>query len=181
MKITTLSSLSFSLVALVLASGCGPKHDHHSSSGAGTEAQSEVAAPAAPARPAPTEGRAIEVTGNDAMKFAPTMIRATPGEALAVTFKNIGTMPKAAMGHNWVLLAANVSVDTFAADSARAAKNEYLPTVKPQRMLAATKLLGPGESDTVLFYAPTKPGRYVFICSFPGHPQSGMKGELVVE
>jgi azurin len=60
-------------------------------------------------------------------------------------------------------------------------KTEYVPTVKPKRVLASTKLLGPGESHTVRFYAPTKPGRYVFICSFPGHFQVGMKGELIVE
>jgi len=115
------------------------------------------------------------------MKFDLTEIRAKPGEALAVTLKNVGTMPKFSMGHNWVLLAENVNLETFATDAAKAVKNEYVPTIKPKRVLAATKLLGPAESDTVLFYAPTKPGRYAYVCSFPGHYQVGMKGELIVE
>ena len=48
-------------------------------------------------------------------------------------------------------------------------------------LLAATKLLGPAEQDTVTFNAPTAPGRYVFLCSFPGHYQVGMHGVLIVE
>lgn len=161
----------------MLASGCGPKGN----SGASQSAAPAPAAPAEAARPAPAEGRAVVVTGNDAMKFDVTEIKAKPGEALAVTLKNAGTMPKFSMGHNWVLIAANVDLVSFAEDAAKAVKTDYIPTIKPKRVLAATKLLGPGESDTVRFYAPDKPGRYPFICSFPGHFQVGMKGELIVE
>lgn len=177
MKTYTLSSLTLGVVALIFASGCGRQENSGSTSTA-TPAPAEASAPA---RPAPAEGRAIEITGNDAMKFSVTEIRATPGEALAVTLKNVGTMPKFSMGHNWVLIAANVNVEGFATDAAQAVKTDYVPAVKPKRVLAATKLLGPGESDTVRFYAPDKPGRYPFICSFPGHFQVGMKGELIVE
>jgi azurin len=48
-------------------------------------------------------------------------------------------------------------------------------------MIAHTKLLGPKEKDTVTFQAPKEPGRYPFLCSFPGHYQVGMRGELIVE
>ena len=43
----------------------------------------EAAAPGASA--APTDGRAIEITANDTMKFSVTEIKAKPGEALKVT------------------------------------------------------------------------------------------------
>jgi azurin len=115
------------------------------------------------------------------MKFNIVEVRAKPGEALAVTLKNQGTMPKFSMGHNWVLLTEGVDIVAFANDAGMAAKTDYVPTAYRDRIIASTKLLGPGESDTVIFYAPTKPGRYVFICSFPGHFQVGMKGELIVE
>jgi azurin len=49
-----------------------------------------------------------------------------------------------------------------------------------KEILAATKLLGPNESDTVTLTAPTAPGRYEFICTFPGHFQVGMRGVLIV-
>ena len=59
------------------------------------------------------------------------------------------------------------------------------PTIVPQgtqkdRIVAATKLLGPNERDTVTFTAPTTPGRYDFFCTFPGHYQVGMRGVLIV-
>jgi len=34
---------------------------------------------------------------------------------------------------------------------------------------------------TATFAAPAAPGRYPFICSFPGHAQVGMRGVLIVE
>ncbi len=129
----------------------------------------------------PTAGRPVEVIASDTMKFSLTEIRAKPGEALAVTLINQGTMPKFSMGHNWVLLAAGVDLNEFAGESSTAAKTDYVAASYQDRVLAATKLLGPNESDTVIFNAPTKPGRYPFVCSFPGHFQVGMKGDLIVE
>ena len=60
-------------------------------------------------------------------------------------------------------------------------KTEYVPASYRDRVIASTKLLGPKQSDTVVFNAPKQPGRYPFLCSFPGHFQVGMKGELIVE
>lgn len=168
-----LSLASVALMAFFL-SACGK-----SEQAASTAAAPNAAQPAA--TNAPKEGRVIEITANDAMKFNRVEIRATPGEALAVTLKNEGTMPKFSMGHNWVLLAGGVDLTAFANDASTAAKTDYLPASYKDRILAATKLLGPKESDTVLFYAPKEPGRYAFVCSFPGHFQVGMKGELIVE
>ena len=48
-------------------------------------------------------------------------------------------------------------------------------------VLAMTGLAGPGETVQVTFKAPAKPGKYPFVCSFPGHYLSGMKGELTVK
>ncbi|HEY5552334.1 MAG TPA: azurin [Opitutaceae bacterium] len=170
----TTAQFTFTIAAaILLLAGCGKQ---------------DAAKPAATAGPAtatapsgPKEGRAVAFTANDAMKFNMTEIRATPGEALAVTLRNIGTMPKFSMGHNWVLLAEGVDVLAFANEGSMAPKTDYVPAAYNDRIIAHTKLLGPGESDTVIFNAPTKPGRYVFICSFPGHFQVGMKGELIVE
>jgi azurin len=90
-------------------------------------------------------------------------------------------MPKLSMGHNWVLLKQKINIDEFVAEAAQAATTNYIPASKKADVLAHTKLLGPKEKDTVTFQAPKEPGRYPFICSFPGHYQVGMKGELIVE
>lgn len=116
------------------------------------------------------------------MKFSITEIKAKPGEKLSVTLVNIGTTPKFSMGHNWVLLAAGTDVQPFLIASAEAVTTDYVPRATAKdTVLAATKLLGPKESDTVTFTTPTAPGRYEFICSFPGHFQVGMRGVLIVE
>ena len=142
-----------------------------------------AAAPAAPAAAAekPANGRAVALTANDTMKFNLAEIHAKPGEALAITLTNEGTIPKFSMGHNFVLLAADVDLAAFTAAAADAPTTEYVPASFRDRILASTKLLGPGESDTARFFAPKTPGHYPFLCAFPGHFQVGMKGELIVE
>ena len=146
-----------------------------------TPASSAPAAGAA-AAPATHDGRVIEITGTDTMKFDVTEIKARPGEKLSVTLINIGTTPKFSMGHNWVLVAADTPMEAFLVASAEAATSDYVPQGEHKaRILAVTKLLGPGERDTVTFEAPTTPGSYPFLCSFPGHYQVGMRGMLIVE
>jgi azurin len=171
---SSLVPLAAALATALFLSACGRGEKSAAASSAVPGASAN--APAAPA-----QGRYMEFIANDAMKFSLTEVYAKPGEALAVTLKNLGTMPKFSMGHNWVLLDSTVDVNAFAADAAQAAKTDYVPASYKAGVLATTKLLGPKETDTVRFYAPTKPGRYVFLCSFPGHFQVGMKGELIVE
>jgi azurin len=115
------------------------------------------------------------------MKFSMIEFRAKAGERLSVTLANKGTTPKFSMGHNWVLLALSANVETFLVAAAEAPTTEYVPAARRADILAATKLLGPGERDTATFAAPAAPGRYPFICSFPGHAQVGMRGVLIVE
>ena len=143
-------------------------------------AATPAAAPAAPAAPV-HDGRPVEISADDTMKFSVTEIAAKPGEKLSVTLVNLGTTPKFSMGHNWLLLAAKVDVQPFLVAAAEAMTADYVPTAtQKDRILAATKLLGPKERDTVTFTAPTAPGRYEFVCSFPGHYQVGMRGVLIV-
>ena len=140
------------------------------------------AACSAPSAPRPPPLRPSWVTGNDTMKFSLTEITAKPGEKLSVTFVNEGTTPKFSMGHNWVLLADGTDVPAFLVAAAEAVTTDYVPGGEPAaRILASSKLLGPNERDTVTFTAPTTPGRYEYICSFPGHYQVGMRGVLIVQ
>ena len=175
MKMKTSSMVALFATAALLLSACGRKD---SNAVVQTEADKATKQPAAP--PA-ADAQQIEITGNDAMKFSLTEIRVKPGAAVAVTLRNIGTMPKFSMGHNWVLLKKGVAPEKFVELAANAATTDYVPREREADILAHTKLLGPKESDTVTFYAPNEPGRYVFLCSFPGHYQVGMRGELIVE
>jgi azurin len=175
MKTNSYILLVGGLILALGLTGCGPS-DKRADTGPAASAAATASNPAKPAT-----GRAIAITANDTMKFNLTEIHAKPGEALAVTLTNEGTVPKFSMGHNWVLLTASADLNAFASEAATAAATEYVPASLANEVLAATKLLGPKESDTVRFYAPKAPGRDPFICAFPGHMQVGMKGDLIVE
>ncbi len=126
-------------------------------------------------------GRLVELTGNDLMKYSVAAIAAKPGELLHVRLKNVGTLPKVAMAHNFVLLAKGTDAAAFANASATAYATGYIdPAMKP-KVLAFTPTAGPGETVEVTFKAPAAPGVYTFLCSFPGHFLSGMKGALTVK
>jgi azurin len=127
------------------------------------------------------EGRLVELTGNDQMKYNLATITAKPGEVLHVRIKSVGTIPKAAMGHNFVLLAKGTDPKAFTTAAANAYETGYIPAEFKAKVLASTTLVGPGESADVTFKAPAAPGTYTFLCSFPGHFLAGMKGTLVVK
>ena len=121
----------------------------------------------------------VEITGNDAMQFDKKEIAvAADCTDVELTIKHAGKLPATAMGHNWVL-SRTADVAPIAADGiAGGVTNSYLKKDDP-RVLAHTKLVGGGQSDTIKFPISklTKGGAYTFFCSFPGH-SSMMKGTL---
>lgn len=151
--------------ALVLT-GCGKKD----------EAATTAAAPAA----GPVVA-VIEITANDSMKFNLTRFEVSAGQEVKLTMTNLGTMPKVAMGHNWVLLKRGVDVKAFDNAAIMAVATDYVPAALADQIIAHTKLLGPKQSDEITFKAPTEPGEYPFLCTFPAHFLSGMKGVMVVK
>jgi len=127
--------------------------------------------------------KAVAVNADDKMKFDLTAFEVAPGQKVTVTFKNVGTTPKFSMGHNFVLLDRTVNVgnvQTFLDKASTEAAHDYVPP-GAKEVLASSKLLGPGETDTVTFTAPFVPGEYLYLCSFPGHYSQGTKGFMTVK
>jgi len=151
------------LVVLV-TSGCGQKD---------TSASAAAATLAGP--------REIEITGGDTMKYSITAIEAKPGEDIKVILTNIGTQPKEVMGHDWVLLKSGVDAAAFDAAALNSKETGYIPAALSDEIIAKIDLLGPRKSGEVEFKAPTVPGDYVFLCTFPAHYQAGMRGVLTVK
>ena len=125
--------------------------------------------------------RVVAITGTDAMKFSVTAIEAKPGEKITVKLTGQGAMPKVAMAHNFVLLAAKTDATAFANAGAMSRPTDFIPPAMKDKVLASTKLAGNGETVEVTFDAPKTPGVYDFICTFPGHFAAGMKGTLTVK
>lgn len=128
-----------------------------------------------------TDVRTIEITANDMMKFSVKKIEAHPGEKITVELKNEGTIPKEAMGHNWILLKAGVNPMVYANQAMSAQAENYQPKAAADKVIASISLLGPKESGKVSFTVPSEPGSYSYLCSFPGHAGAGMVGVLVVK
>jgi azurin len=84
------------------------------------------------------------------------------------------------MAHNFVLLKKGTDAKAFADQAMKAQATGYIAAALKAQVLASTGLAGPGETVQVTFKVPTAPGKYEFICSFPGHFAAGMKGTLIV-
>ncbi|WP_280191128.1 azurin [Delftia sp. PS-11] len=124
---------------------------------------------------------AVEIESNDAMQFnKPTISVPASCKQFTVKLKHVGKLPKASMGHNWVLSKTadmpGVTTDGIAAGAAKDFVKE-----KDARVIAHTKLIGGGESDSVSFSpSALKAGEaYSFFCSFPGH-SALMKGTVTL-
>ena len=132
-----------------------------------------------PAASQDTEAVNVALEGTDQMTFNIKEIKAKAGQTINVTLKHVGNMPKDKMGHNFVLLKKGTDLSAFGeAAVAAGPANEYIPNGGAD-VIAHTKLIGGGESDTISFKAP-EAGTYDFICSFPGH-LALMKGTFIVE
>ena len=123
----------------------------------------------------------VEITADDKMRFNIESFAVPVGGPVKLKLVNLGKMPKATMGHNLVILEADINVNTFATDAASSRDSDYIPLQYSEGIIAATKLLGPGESDTIEFTAPEAAGDYNFLCSFPAHIYAGMRGVMKVE
>lgn len=124
----------------------------------------------------------IVVSGNDTMQFDVKTFEVKAGEPVTLTLKNTGKLPKIAMGHNLVVLKKGISAIAFGQKAMGAGANATnpLPDSVKEDVLASTKLLGPGESDTVKFTAPAEAGSYEYVCTFPGH-FAMMRGTMTVK
>jgi azurin len=125
--------------------------------------------------------RIVALQGTDHMKFLPAVIQAKRGERLRVSLRTVGAMPKVAMAHNFVLLKKGADVQALVTASAMANTTDYFAPAQRANVLSVSKLAGAGETVEADVTVPTVPGRYVFICTFPGHYQGGMKGVLIVK
>jgi azurin len=123
----------------------------------------------------------VDIAGNDQMQFDKKEIAvAADCTTVEVTLKHSGKQPAQVMGHNWVL-ARTADVAAVATDGMGAGlPNDYIKK-GDTRVIAHTKVVAGGQSDTVSFATSLlkKGESYSFFCSFPGH-YAIMKGAFKV-
>lgn len=119
----------------------------------------------------------IEPVGNK-MEFAQTEFTVEAGTEVTITFENTATSP--AMQHNVVVLTSDddeVVQRVGTAGMQAGAENQYVP--EDEAVLAYTDMAKPGETVSVTFEAPSEPGTYTYVCTFPGH-WTTMQGTMTV-
>jgi azurin len=123
----------------------------------------------------------LNINATDLMRFEQKTLqiesRCTEVE---VTLHHTGTLPANAMGHNWVLVkTADIASVASAGMTAGLEHNYQQPG--DTRIVAATKVIGGGESTTVKFSTALLDAgeSYSYFCSSPGH-YALMKGSFVL-
>ena len=112
------------------------------------------------------------------LMFDQTEIRLPAGQAVKLTFQNPDSVP-----HNWALLKpgslqkVGEQCNRLISDP-QAAAQQYIPSSSD--ILAYTNVVEPYADHTIYFQVPNEPGRYPYLCTFPGHWMV-MNGVLVVE
>ena len=125
-----------------------------------------------------SSGPTLRVQAAAGLRFVPRELRVAAGSPVRLVFENPDLMT-----HNLVLVDAGAAdeigalADRLAADPQGMAKG-YLPV--SSKVIQATPLVNPKGRAELNFTAPKTPGRYPFLCTFPGHWRL-MRGELIVE
>jgi len=108
----------------------------------------------------------VSVSGEDGLKFSVASFDVKAGAHVKLDFANVSDML-----HNFVVVKPGTGTKVgeevlkLGLDGARL---NYVPP-RSTDVLYHTALLEPQKSESIYFEAPSVPGEYQFICSFPGH------------
>jgi azurin len=117
-------------------------------------------------------------TVHEQLRFDAQRLVVEKGKPFEVIFENSDVMP-----HNFVIVdpgqhaVIGTAAQTMGPGDRDKQGRSYLP--KGQRFIEATKLLEPGQKETLKVKAPGSEGEYEFVCTFPGHWMI-MWGKLIV-
>ena len=135
-------------------------------------------------RPAPNPwrgklsgARSITIEAGKNLSYTVRSFSVHAGEPIKLTFINPDVVP-----HNWALikpgtLARVGDLANKIVAEPDAASRHYIP--RTDDVLVYTDIVGPQDQFSISFRAPETPGRYPYLCTFPGHWMV-MNGEMIV-
>jgi azurin len=121
----------------------------------------------------------LAVEANDMIQFNARALQVDAGcSEVQLTLHHVGKMQAHVLGHDWVLARTGDVAAIANAGIAAGFDKGYLPP-GDKRVLAATKIVGGGETTTITFSTANllPGGDYSFFCSYPGHT-SMMRGRF---
>jgi azurin len=110
------------------------------------------------------------------LKYDVKSFSVSAGKKIELTFVNPDALP-----HNIVIVnpgSADKVANAAIAMGADGFKKDFIP--ESDDIIVYSKMLERRETQVFQFNAPTKPGDYQFICTFPGHAQI-MRGTMIVK
>jgi putative heme-binding domain-containing protein len=122
--------------------------------------------------------RTVTIEAGKNLTFATTSFKVRAGEPIKLSFVNPDVVP-----HNWALVKPGTLAkvgdlaNKIVADP-EAAVRHYIP--RSDDVLVYTDVVPPSDQFTITFRAPSEPGRYPYLCTFPGHWMV-MNGVMIVE
>lgn len=123
----------------------------------------------------------LTILANDMIQYNARALHVDAGcKQVELTLRHVGKQEAHVLGHDWVL-ARTSDVAALANGGISAGFDHgYLP-VGDKRVIAATKIVGGGESTTITFSTSllVVGGDYSFFCSYPGHSPM-MRGRFQV-
>ncbi len=129
---------------------------------------------------AKAKGAAVKLTlstKGDELYYDKATLTVKAGQSIELTFTN-GASSTSGLTHNVTFVKPGTEEQVANAGIQAGPDKGWTPTDSPM-VVATTKLVNPGESQTITFQAPDTPGDYPYICTFPGHWVT-MKGVLKV-
>ena len=115
----------------------------------------------------------LRVDGNRNAYSKPT-INVSAGSKVRITFVNSAH----SKAHNWVMGKESILMDDLVQSGQDSGSRGFLPD--NSLTYVATPLVAPNDRVTIEFDAPQSSGEYVFLCTVPGHSESGMHGTVIV-
>lgn len=134
-----------------------------------------------------TTGRAwadncqLTVLANDMIQYNTHALKVDSSCAkVEVTLRHVGKQDAHVLGHDWVLARTSDVAALASAGMSAGFDKGYLPA-GDERVIAATKIVGGGESTTITINMSrlSAGGDYTFFCSYPGHSPM-MRGRFQV-
>lgn len=122
--------------------------------------------------------REVRIAAGQNLTYDVRELRVKAGEAIKLVFKNPDVVP-----HNWVLIrpgtlqSIGAEANKMVADP-EALIRHYVP--QSSDVVCFTDIVDGKQETSIQFRVPEQPGRYPYLCTFPGHWMV-MNGMMVVE
>ena len=109
--------------------------------------------------------RSMVIETVNGLQYDVVRFKVKPGEKVKITLKNVSDM-----SHNLLIVKPGTRLKVINAALQLAEKGpqmDYIPKISD--VLWSVPLISPGQAKSVTFTAPSKPGVYPYVCTFPGH------------